>query len=485
MNTFLWIPSAIVIITTYAVHVRALTCMITLCSIPNICGNGRECRTNPDTCEKECVCMDNVTHKDCRAAIVNQSINSPVTSPRTGTTERFGDISTRNASVTNTPLSQSTDCSQNYTKNIQPCQGGLPCFYGYCVVDNVSRTARCKCYPRVTGDLCNEICCLDCGPYGECGVNVEDSTQYCNCFLNYTGERCETPRPKENTDNPEHVQKETWYLWLVGVCAVTLFVLLLLLIILPYLMWKHRVILIMKIVHYFQSYEDQDDRIWDAFVSYRSDPVDEEFVLRKLYNTLEKEMGFKLNLHFKDFAVGETIANNIIQAVQNSRRTILVMSKNYVKSEFTRFEYQCAQNEMLQRKHRIIPILLEDITEIKDTIDPTLKVILNSVTYIMWPGEDNPKELNKFWKRLELSMPKIRKVKDERTSVKENVAVFPESIQIYTIKDNKHSDVIKMTENKSIDEGEHQHVMKKDYTNTVDTSDLNTRLSTFLSNYQK
>ncbi|KAL3856794.1 hypothetical protein ACJMK2_011511 [Sinanodonta woodiana] len=413
MNTFLRLSFVIVVMTTYIFHGRVLTCTITLCSIPNICGVGRECHTNPDTCE--CICTDNLTNIDCRDAL-NQSIHSPVTSPRTGATE----------SVNNSSIEQSSDCSKNYTMNTQLCV--IPCTYGYCEVDNITLKVKCTCYPRVTGEFCDEICCLDCGPYGTCGVDVENKAQYCNCLPNYIGKRCEIRRPVEDTDNPEQVQRETWYLWLVGVCAVILFVLLLLLIVLPYLMWKHRVILIMKIVHYFQSYEDQDNRIWDAFVSYRADPVDEEFVLRKLYSTLEIEMGFKLNLHFKDFAVGETIANNIIQAVQNSRRTIMVMSKNYVKSEFTRFEYQCAQHEMLQRKHRIIPILIEDITEIKDTIDPTLKVILNSVTYIVWPGENNPKELEKFWKRLELSMPKMRKVKDERTSVQQEVSAWPAGI---------------------------------------------------------
>ncbi|KAK3601550.1 hypothetical protein CHS0354_027690 [Potamilus streckersoni] len=533
MNTMIWIPCVTIIMTICIVHVRSITCTVTLCSIPNFCGNGRECHTNPDTCKSECVCTDNVTHELCRTDEVKLSTNSPVTSSQTGTLVHHSDTTVYDVRNTEAPLTQSTDCLNNYSTNTMPCPSGIPCLYGDCIVDNLTGVANCECYPGATGVLCNEPCCLDCGPYGVCRVNNADNTQYCNChpdykgerctmliasdvsktkvplmqktdclskytrntrfclgmipcfygdcvtdnetsitgckcypgavgdlctdpccldcglhgecrvnmadgsqfcscYINYTGEGCTTLKTIDNTGTPRvEVEKDTWYLWVVGVCVVVLFMLLILLIVLPYLMWKHRVILIMKLVHYFQPYEDQDYWIWDALVLYHSDPRDEEFVLRKLYPMLEK-MGFKVNIHFKDVTVGETVtnSNSIIQAVQNSRRTILVLSKNYVKSELTKLEYQCAQKVMLQKKHRIIPILLEDITEIKDTIDPTVKVILNSVTCIMWSGENNTKKLQKFWKRLELSMPKRQMMKDEGT-------VQPEYITIHVIDANK------------------------------------------------
>lgn len=98
------------------------------------------------------------------------------------------------------------------------------------------------------------------------------------------------------------------------------------------------------------------------------------------------------------------IANNIIRAVEDSRRTILVISQNYIESEWCRMEYQKAQHEMLKMKHKIIPVILEDISHLK--IDKNLKSIINSVTYIEWPGESDSKKLERFWKQLKLSMPK-------------------------------------------------------------------------------
>ena len=68
-------------------------------------------------------------------------------------------------------------------------------------------------------------------------------------------------------------------------------------------------------------------------------------------------------------------------------------------------EYQKAQHEMLKLKHKIIPIVLEDISEVRD-IDKNLKSILDSVTYLEWPGIENDKKLERFWTKLELSLPK-------------------------------------------------------------------------------
>ncbi|GFN83043.1 toll-like receptor 2 [Plakobranchus ocellatus] len=166
-----------------------------------------------------------------------------------------------------------------------------------------------------------------------------------------------------------------------------------------------------------------DDKDYDAFVSYKSSPRDERFVLQHLYPKLEEEFGFKLCLHFRDFPPGEPIANNIIQAVERSRRTILILSPSYVSSEWCRLEYQKAQHEMLKMRHKIIPVVLEDVRKMPE-MDKALRTIIDTVTYVEWPG-DCDKNINKslgksvsdrteanierFWKLLTCSMPKKRK----------------------------------------------------------------------------
>lgn len=123
------------------------------------------------------------------------------------------------------------------------------------------------------------------------------------------------------------------------------------------------------------------------------------------------------------------IANNIVKAIESSRRTIMVLSPEYVKSEWCRMEYQKAQHEMLKLKHKIIPIVLEDISEVKD-VDKNLKSILNSVTYLEWPGQENSKKLERFWKKLELSLPKKSTQSSNSISTSETSSASPPASDI-------------------------------------------------------
>ena len=106
-----------------------------------------------------------------------------------------------------------------------------------------------------------------------------------------------------------------------------------------------------------------------------------------------------MSLHLFPLAA---IADNIVEAIKDSRRTILLLSPSYIQSEWTRFEYQVAQQQMLKLRHRILPIILRDLTNVKDDLDQNLKVILASVTYLEWP-QDSRREEN-FWRVLERAM---------------------------------------------------------------------------------
>ena len=115
------------------------------------------------------------------------------------------------------------------------------------------------------------------------------------------------------------------------------------------------------------------------------------------------------------------IRNNIVDTIIDSRRTIMVITQDYLQEGYTTFEYEVAHHEMLTSKHMIIPILLDPIEKLAINMDDTIKHILKSVTYIEWQKTNNKKAAKKFWKRLELSMPK--KPKRVQTDI-ERSAVF-------------------------------------------------------------
>ncbi|XP_021358637.1 uncharacterized protein LOC110453803 [Mizuhopecten yessoensis] len=287
------------------------------------------------------------------------------------------------------------------------CGKGFKCRHGVCDPDQLRKgRIKCICDKGWIGTLCEHACELDCGEHGMCGHPDKNKTSMvCLCNTGYDGDRCQDVKilPEFNKD----VEDPSVHIYVIGFTIGFVVFFTLILILITYCLWRRRFVFIMKIVHYFQHYEENDGQIYDAFVSYKSSKEDEHFVLTKLYPKLEMELGFKMCMHFRDFTPGEAIANNIISAIERSRRTIMILSPNYINSEWCRMEYQKAQHEMLKMRHKIIPIVLEDVSKCK-TMDKNLKTILSTVTYIEWPGEEDPKKLEKFWKKIELSLPKKR-----------------------------------------------------------------------------
>ncbi|KAL3869470.1 hypothetical protein ACJMK2_042148 [Sinanodonta woodiana] len=305
-------------------------------------------------------------------------------------------------SVTN----RSDKCMERYT--IRPlterkCRNGITCLYGKCQEGNGTNILACKCDPGASGTLCDILCCLDCGLHGNCSIDPTNDKSFCSCEKPYIGKLC------QNIQTLERDQNLKWHLWLIGVCALLLPILVVLAVIIPYLMWKQRVIPIMKTVYCFQPYEDDDEVQWDAFVSYDANEQDDQFVRHTLYPQLEREMAFRVNINNLDSEESKSNIYNNLSSIQNSRRTIMVISKQYILREFTKFRNFYVRQEILQQKHRVIPIFMENISNLRPLIDRDLKTILNSVPYLQWHRDGTPQETRKFWERLKLCMPKLQK----------------------------------------------------------------------------
>ncbi|KAG8296038.1 axis elongation [Homalodisca vitripennis] len=152
--------------------------------------------------------------------------------------------------------------------------------------------------------------------------------------------------------------------------------------------------------------EEQDrDRLFDAYVSYSV--KDDAFVSQMLAPGLESgDPAFRLCLHYRDFNVSAYVADTIVEAVESSRRTIVVLSKNFLHSEWCRFEFKSALHEVLKdRRRRMIVILLGDIPQ-RD-LDPDLRLYLKTSTCIEWGDR-------LFWQKLRFAMPDLRKTGTSR-----------------------------------------------------------------------
>lgn len=144
--------------------------------------------------------------------------------------------------------------------------------------------------------------------------------------------------------------------------------------------------------------KNEREKLFDAFISYSS--KDELFVNEELAPMLEMgEQRYKLCLHQRDFPVGGYLPETIVQAIDSSRRTIMVVSENFIKSEWCRFEFKSAHQSVLRdRRRRLIVIVLGEVPQ--KELDPDLRLYLKTNTYLQWGDK-------LFWQKLRFALPDV------------------------------------------------------------------------------
>lgn len=162
--------------------------------------------------------------------------------------------------------------------------------------------------------------------------------------------------------------------------------------------------------------EIDKDKIYDAFVSFSH--KDQDFVDKHLIPQLEKnnDHNYKLCIHYRDFIVGEFIPSQIVYSVENSRRTIIVLTPNFLDSVWGRMEFRTAHLQAIKEGcARVIIVMLEDVSNEK--LDPELKAYITMNTYVKW-GDPL------FWEKLKYALPHPQAYTRQRSS---NVAPLSEA----------------------------------------------------------
>ncbi|CAL9697683.1 unnamed protein product [Knipowitschia caucasica] len=150
---------------------------------------------------------------------------------------------------------------------------------------------------------------------------------------------------------------------------------------------------------------------YDAFVSYNVH--DENWVYGELVSHLEKEQGWKLCLHHRDFEPGRPIVDNITDAIYGSRKTLCVISRRYLQSEWCSREMQVASFRLFdERKDVLILIFLEDIPSAHMSPYYRMRKVLRRQTYLSWPGIGP--EAQVFWEKLKRALTSTKSQAEER-----------------------------------------------------------------------
>ncbi|KAK7113836.1 hypothetical protein V1264_013042 [Littorina saxatilis] len=166
--------------------------------------------------------------------------------------------------------------------------------------------------------------------------------------------------------------------------------------------WKLRYLYYITRIAYTKINSQQnDDFHFDAFVSYAWE--DSDFVHRQLIDELETRAGLCLNIHSRDFTPGRPISCNVVDAIQNSRRTLVVLSRQLLQSDWCIFELQMAMMEAAHTGRDVVIFLLyEDLPN--EEIPRKVFYYLKVSTFVTYPSPSDPGSLNHFWRRLALAI---------------------------------------------------------------------------------
>ncbi|XP_078288036.1 uncharacterized protein LOC144612335 [Rhinoraja longicauda] len=139
---------------------------------------------------------------------------------------------------------------------------------------------------------------------------------------------------------------------------------------------------------------------FDAFVSYTSG--DEGWVLAELVPALEADGGpgsLRLCLHHRDFQPGRYIVDNIVDSIYQSRKTICVVSRGYLASEWCSMELQMASYRLFHElKDVLVLVFLEHIPEAELSAYHRMRKVVKKKTYLRWPADSEAQSL--FWAKV-------------------------------------------------------------------------------------
>ena len=148
--------------------------------------------------------------------------------------------------------------------------------------------------------------------------------------------------------------------------------------------------------HPFDRIDDLDStKIYDAFVSYSE--KERQWVVNTLQQRLENHHPpYKLCIHHRDFEVGAPIVTNILNSVEQSKRMLMVLSHNFLQSEWCMLEFRTAHHKALEDRLKLIIILFDELNFAE--LDNEIKLYMRTNTYLRVSD-------SWFWEKLIHAMP--------------------------------------------------------------------------------
>ncbi|XP_075706473.1 LOW QUALITY PROTEIN: toll-like receptor 8 [Rhinoderma darwinii] len=142
------------------------------------------------------------------------------------------------------------------------------------------------------------------------------------------------------------------------------------------------------------------ETLYDAFITYdNKDPAVSDWVYNELCHELE-ENGDKhifLCLEEREWEPGKAVIDNIAQSINQSKKTVFVLTKKYVKSgKFRTAFYLAMQKLMDENMDVIVIVLLQPVLQNSQYLRLRKKICSSSI--LEWPK--NPHAEHLFWQNM-------------------------------------------------------------------------------------
>lgn len=141
---------------------------------------------------------------------------------------------------------------------------------------------------------------------------------------------------------------------------------------------------------------------FDAFISFAEE--DQHLFIDEILR-IERSEHVRYCIHSRDFIPGTNIADNIVNTIRNSRRTVCMLSINYVRSLWCMFEFNMARMEGIYSASRhgenvtLLVVLNENVIAHRD-LSPSMISLMESQSYLKFPTDK--KELRAFWEKFSI-----------------------------------------------------------------------------------
>ncbi|CAH1400344.1 unnamed protein product [Nezara viridula] len=138
---------------------------------------------------------------------------------------------------------------------------------------------------------------------------------------------------------------------------------------------------------------------YDAFVSYCNE--DRNFVIRLVAMLENYDPYYRLCVFERDFKAGDIISQSVVDCLSSSRKSILILTDAFARSQWCQWELQMAHHKRIffkQEGHEdsLILVKLGDVMEAHMT--PTLRYLMKTRVYLQWHSD--PKRQRIFWQKL-------------------------------------------------------------------------------------